>query len=137
MKLIQEFKAFAMRGNVIDLAVGIIIGASFNGVVNSLVRGLITPLIAALGSRPDLSHLTFTINGSVFQYGEFLNALISFVIQATVIYFLIVLPVNAITTREKRALTPTDPTTKKCPECLSEIPIAARRCAYCTQVQPE
>lgn len=131
------FKTFVLRGNVIDLAVGVIIGASFNSVVTTLVRGLITPFLSVIGSQPDFSTLTFSFRGSTFHYGEFLSALISFLIQATVIYFLIVLPVNTITTREKRSPTRSDQTTKKCPECLSEIPIKARRCAFCGQEQPE
>lgn len=129
------FKQFVLRGNVVDLAVGIIIGASFNAVVNALVRGLITPLISAIGSQPDFSALTFTVNGSIFRYGDVLNALISFLIQAVVIYFAIIVPLNALTRRERKAPVPSDPTTKKCPECLSEIPIAARRCRYCAEIQ--
>lgn len=131
--ILGGFRTFVLRGNVIDLVVGIIIGASFNAVVNALVRGLITPLIGAIGSQPDFSALTFTLNGSIFRYGDVINALISFLIQAAVIYFAIIVPVNAFTKRERRSPVPSDPTTKKCPECLSEIPIAARRCRYCAE----
>ncbi len=127
------FKQFILRGNVVDLAVGVMIGAAFGAVVNSLVKDLITPLIAAIGSQPDFSALAFTINGSKFLYGDFLNTLISFIIQAATIYFAIVLPVNALNARMKKAPAPADPTSKKCPECLSEIPLAAKRCAHCTQ----
>lgn len=128
------FKQFILRGNVVDLAVGVMIGAAFGAVVNSLVKDLITPLIAAMGSAPDFSALAFTVNGSPLMYGSFLNALISFVIQAAAIYFAIVLPINSLNAKVKKAPTPADPTSKKCSECLSEIPLDAKRCAHCTQV---
>lgn len=131
---LNGFKQFILRGNVVDLAVGVMIGAAFGAVVNSLVKDLITPLIAMLGSQPDFSTLAFSFRGSTFLYGQFLNALISFVIQAATIYFAIVLPVNALNARMKGAPKPADPTTKKCAECLSDIPLDARRCAHCAQL---
>lgn len=136
MSLVNDFKAFILRGNVIDLAVAVVIGAAFGAVVTAFVEGLITPLIAAIGGQPDFSALSFTINNSIFRYGQFLNALISFLIIAAVIFFLVVVPLNALIARSRREPTP-DPTTRKCPECLSEIPLAARRCAFCTaEVEP-
>ncbi len=125
------FKKFLLRGNVVDLAVGIMIGAAFVTVVNAFVKGLLTPLIAAIGGQPDFANLYFTINGSRFLYGEFINALISFLIVALVLYFLIVLPFTTLMERMRRQ-PPADPTTRKCPECLSTIPVSARRCAFCT-----
>jgi len=130
--MLKDFKQFLLRGNVVDMAVGIVIGAAFGGVISSFVKGLLTPLIAALVGQPDFSMLTFTINGSRFPYGEFINALLSFLIIATAVYFFVVVPVNALIARARRE-PPADPTTRKCPECLSEIPIGARRCAFCTQ----
>jgi large conductance mechanosensitive channel len=129
---VKGFKQFLLRGNVVDLAVGVVIGAAFGAVVTALVKDLLTPLIAAIVKQPDFSGLTFTLNGSKFLYGEFINALLSFLIIATAVYFFVVLPINALIARTRRDPAPADPTTKKCPECLSEIPIAARRCAYCT-----
>jgi large conductance mechanosensitive channel len=126
------FKQFLLRGNVVDLAVGVVIGAAFGAVVTALVKDLLTPLIAALIKQPDFSALTFTLNDSKFLYGDFLNALISFLIISAAVYFFVVLPINALIARAKKAPVPADPTTKKCSECLSEIPIAARRCAHCT-----
>ena len=126
----KGFKQFLLRGNVVDMAVGIVIGAAFGTVVNGLVKDLLTPFIAALVKQPDFSAFTFTINGSKFLYGEFINALLSFLIIASAVYFFVVLPMNALLARMRKE-PPADPTTKKCPECLSEIPIAARRCAFC------
>ena len=126
------FKQFLLRGNVVDLAVGVVIGAAFGAVVTSLVKDLLTPLIAALVKQPDFSGLTFTLNGSKFLYGEFINALLSFLIISTAVYFFVVLPINALVARTRRDPAPADPTTKKCSECLSEIPIQACRCAHCT-----
>jgi large conductance mechanosensitive channel len=128
----KGFKQFLLRGNVVDLAVGVVIGAAFGAAVTALVRDLLTPLISALIKAPDFSGLSFAFNGSKFMYGDFFNALISFVIIAAAVYFFVVLPVNALIARTRQAPTPADPTTKKCPECLSEIPIDARRCAFCT-----
>jgi large conductance mechanosensitive channel len=124
------FKQFLLRGNVVDMAVGIVIGAAFGTVVTGFVKDLLTPFIAALVKQPDFSAFTFTINGSKFLYGEFINALLSFLIIAGAVYFFVVLPMNALLARMRNE-PPADPTTKKCPECLSEIPIAARRCAFC------
>lgn len=130
--MLKGFKQFLLRGNVVDMAVGIVVGAAFGTVVSGFVKDLMTPFIAALVKQPDFSALTFTINGSKFLYGEFINALLSFIIVAAAIYFFVVTPVNALIARSRRE-PPADPTTKKCPECLSEIPIAARRCAFCAQ----
>jgi large conductance mechanosensitive channel len=127
----SEFKQFVLRGNVVDLAVGIVIGAAFVAVVQAAVADLITPLIAAIFGQPDFSQLTFEVGGSVFRYGHFLNALLSFVIVALVVFLLVVKPMNALVSLSQRRESP-DPTTRKCPECRSEIPIDARRCAFCT-----
>lgn len=124
-----EFKEFISRGNLIDLAVAVVIGTAFAALVNSLVADLLTPVIAAIFGKPDFSDLTFTINGSVFKYGSFLNALIAFLSVAAAIFFFVVKPVNVMTERVKRG---EDPDVKDCPECLSEIPYAAKRCAHCT-----
>jgi large conductance mechanosensitive channel len=126
----KGFKQFLLRGNVVDLAVGVVVGAAFGTVVSALVKDLLTPLIAAIAEKPDFSAFSFTLNGSKFLYGDFLNAIVSFVIVAAAIYYLVVLPINALVSRAHRE-PPADPTTKKCPECLSEIPIEARRCAHC------
>ena len=126
------FKQFLMRGNVLDLAVAVVIGGAFGAVVTALVKDLITPLIAAIVGKPDFSKLGFTINGSRFPVGDFINALVTFLLISTAVYFLVVLPVNTLVARMRRGEASPDPTTKKCPECLSEIPIAARRCAFCT-----
>lgn len=132
----KGFKQFLMRGNVIDLAVAVVIGAAFGSVVTVFVKAFITPLIAAIGGQPDFSALAFTIHGSRFAYGEFINAILSFLLIATIVYYFIVLPVNTLVTRSRQE-PPADPTTRKCPECLSEIPIQAKRCAYCTvQIEP-
>ena len=127
----KDFKAFLLRGNLVDMAVGIVIGIAFGAVITSFVAGFLTPLIAAIFGKPDFAALTFTINKSVFRYGAFLNALISFVLVAIVLFFLVIKPVNALVARARRE-PPDDPTTRNCPECLSEIPVAANRCAFCT-----
>jgi large conductance mechanosensitive channel len=116
--------------------VAVVIGAAFTAVVTAFVKDLITPLIAALFGKPDFSSIYFTINNSKFLFGDFINAIIAFVIVAAVIYYFVVLPINALIERSHRREKPADPTTKKCPECLSEIPIDAKRCAFCTQPQP-
>jgi len=132
--VIKEFRQFLLRGNVVDLAVAVVIGAAFGAVVTAFVADLITPLIAAIFGKPSFSSVTFTINGSHFLYGDFLNAVLSFVLVAAAIFFVVVKPMNALAARRARAQ---DPTTRDCPECLSEIPLAARRCAYCTvELQP-
>jgi large conductance mechanosensitive channel len=130
--MLQGFKQFILRGNVVDMAVGVVIGAAFAGVVGSFTNDLLTPLIAALVGKPDFSAITFTIGSGVFKLGLFLNALVSFLLIAAAVYFFVVTPVNALVARMRKA-PPADPTTKKCPECLSEIPLEARRCSFCTQ----
>jgi large conductance mechanosensitive channel len=127
----KGFRQFLLRGNVVDMAVGVVIGASFGAVIAALVKDLLTPFIAAIVGKPDFSGLTFEINSSRFLYGDFINTVLSFVLIATAVYFFIVLPVNALVGRSRRE-PPPDPTTRRCPECLSEIPIGARRCAHCT-----
>ena len=126
-----EFRQFLLRGNVIDLAVGIVVGAAFNEVVQSFVKGLLTPLIAAMFGEPDFSSLSFAINGSKVQYGLFTNALISFLLIAFAGFFFVMKPVNALMSLSRHR-EPPDPNTRKCPECLSEIPLQARRCAFCS-----
>jgi large conductance mechanosensitive channel len=125
------FKQFLLRGNVVDLAVGVVIGAAFGGVVTAFTKDLLTPLIAALVAKPDFSAIQFTVNNSKFLVGDFVNAIVSFIIIAASVYYMVVLPVNALVSRSRKE-PPADPTTKKCPECLSEVPIPARRCAFCT-----
>jgi large conductance mechanosensitive channel len=124
----KGFREFILRGNVVDLAVAVVIGAAFGAVITAFVKDLITPLIAAIAGKPDFSALTFTINSSQFFYGSFINAVISFVLIAAAIYYVVVVPMNRLAARRARGA---DPTTKECPECLSEIPPAARKCAYC------
>ncbi len=131
--MLKEFKQFLLRGNVVDLAVGVVIGGAFGAVVTALVGDIITPFIAAIAKVPDFSTLTFTINESKFMYGHFINALISFILVATTIFFFIIKPINIIISKSKSKEAPVDPTTKKCPECLSEIPREAKRCSHCTQ----
>ena len=130
----KGFKAFLLRGNVVDLAVGVVIGIAFAAVVTAFVKDLVTPLIAALGGQPDFSTLYFTVNNSKFLYGDFFNAITAFVIVAAVIYFFVVMPYTALVSRSRKE-PPADPTTKKCTECESEIPIGAKRCAFCAQPQ--
>jgi large conductance mechanosensitive channel len=132
--MLKGFRQFLLRGNVIDLAVAVVIGGAFGAVVTALVKDLITPLIAAIVGKPDFSAITFAINGSQFPIGDFINALVSFLLIATAVYFFIVVPMNAFMARMRRGEAPADPTTKKCPECLSDVPIGARRCAFCTSV---
>jgi len=126
----SDFKKFLLRGNVVDLAVGVMIGAAFGTVVSSLVQDVLTPLIAAIVGQPDFSGLQLTINGSAIMYGSFLNAMIAFLVVATSVYIFVVKPMNALVALSRRQ-PPADPTTKKCGECLSEIPLDARRCAFC------
>lgn len=130
----KGFKAFLLRGNVLDLAVAVVMGAAFGAVVTALVKDLITPIIAALVGKPDFSNIIFTINGSKFLIGDFINAVISFLLVGAAIYFFVVLPVNTLLERVRRGQATPDPTTKNCPECLSAVPIGARRCAFCTSV---
>jgi large conductance mechanosensitive channel len=117
----------------VDLAVAVVIGGAFGAVVAALVKDLLTPLIAAIVGKPDFSAIQFTISGSKFLIGDFINAIVSFVLVAAAIYFFVVTPMNMVMERRRRGEAPPDPTTKKCPECLSEVPIAARRCAFCAQ----
>lgn len=131
MSILDEFKKFLLRGNLIELAVGIVIGVAFTALVTAFVEDMITPLLAAIGGQPDFSNLDFTINGSTFSYGNFINKLISFVMIALVVFFFVIKPVNALLSRMNHE-PPPDPTTKKCSECLSIIPLDARRCAHCT-----
>jgi len=131
--MLKGFKQFILRGNVVDLAVGVVIGASFGSVVNSLVKDILTPFIAAIFKAPDFSGLMFTINGSKFMYGNFINAFIAFIIVAASVYFFVVTPINTLIAKTRKEK-PLDPTTKKCPECLSEIPIDAKKCAFCTSI---
>ena len=131
----RGFRAFLLRGNVVDLAVAVVIGVAFTAVITAFVKDLITPLIAAIGGKQDFSQLYFTINNSKFLFGDFINAIVTFVIIAAVIYFLVALPYEALVQRMRKE-PPPDPTTKKCTECLSEIPKDARRCAFCTSPQP-
>ena len=127
------FRQFLLRGNVVDMAVGVVIGAAFATVVSSLTKDLLTPFIAAIFQKPDFTAFSFTINNSKFLYGDFINALIAFLIVAGVVYYFVVVPMNALVARSRKE-PPADPTTRKCPECLSEIPIGAKRCAHCTAV---
>jgi large conductance mechanosensitive channel len=134
--MLRGFKEFVLRGNVLDLAVAVVIGGAFGAVVTALVKDLLTPLIGAIVGQPDFSALTVTVNESTFLIGDFLNAVISFLLIAAAVYLFVVAPVNALVARRRRGEPPADPTTKKCEECLSEVPIAARRCAFCTSSLP-
>jgi large conductance mechanosensitive channel len=130
--MLKGFKQFIFRGNVLDLAVAVVIGAAFGAVVTALVKDLLTPLIAAVVGKPDFSAIQFQVNGSKFLIGDFINAVVSFLLIAAAVYFFVIAPINAILARMRRGEAPPDPTTKKCPECLSTIPIGAKRCAFCT-----
>lgn len=131
--LFKEFKAFLMRGNVVDLAIAIAIGAAFGAVVKSFVDDIIMQIIAAFGGQPDFSALDFTINDASIRYGAFLNAAIAFLILAAVIFLFVVKPMNMLIARSRKE-PPADPTEMSCPDCLSSIPIGAKRCRYCTSV---
>ncbi|MEA2299350.1 MAG: large conductance mechanosensitive channel [Solirubrobacteraceae bacterium] len=128
----RQFKEFLLRGNVVDLAVAVVIGAAFGTVIASLVRDLLTPLVAAVFGKHDFSTLAFAVNGSHFRYGAFINALVAFVSVAAAMFFFVVKPINLLFVRHGE----TQPPKRACPECLSDIPIAARRCAFCTAPQP-
>ncbi|HET8991898.1 MAG TPA: large conductance mechanosensitive channel protein MscL [Candidatus Saccharimonadales bacterium] len=130
--MLSDFKKFILRGNVVDLAVAVVIGAAFNSIIQSLVKDLITPLIAAIGGKPNFSNLFFTVHHSKFMYGDFINAVVSFLILALVVFFLVVQPINKLIALSNRSQKPTEPGTKKCPECLSDVPSKATRCAFCT-----
>jgi large conductance mechanosensitive channel len=129
----KGFKEFLLRGNVVDMAVGIVIGAAFGTVVSAFVKDLLTPFIAAIVKKPNFSAIAFTLNSSKFMIGDFVNQIISFILIAAAVYFAVVLPVNKLMSRSRPAAAPS---TRKCPECLSEIPIEARRCAHCTSPLP-
>ncbi len=129
--MVKDFRDFILRGNVVDLAVAVVIGAAFGAVVTALVSDLVTPLIAAIGGKPDFSALHFTVNNSTFKYGDFINALIAFLVIAAVVFFFVVLPVNKLM-EKYLTKTPTEPVTRPCPFCLSDVPKAASRCAFCT-----
>jgi large conductance mechanosensitive channel len=129
--MLKGFRQFMLRGNVVDLAVAVVIGGAFGGVVSSLVKDLLTPFIAAIFGKPDFSAIAFELNGSKFLVGTFINAVVSFLLIGTAVYFFIVAPMNALTERMRKGQPAPDPTTRQCPECLSEIPIAARRCKFC------
>jgi large conductance mechanosensitive channel len=131
--MLSGFKQFILRGNVVDMAVGVVIGAAFAGVVKALTEDVLTPFIAAIVGKPDFSAIHYTIHGSLFKVGDFINAAVSFLLIAAAVYFFVVTPVNALVARMRKAPAPADPTTKKCPECLSEIPIDASRCSHCAQ----
>lgn len=131
--MLKEFKQFLLRGNVVDLAVGVVIGTAFGLVVSALVSDLLTPFISAIAQVPDFGGLVFTIRDSRFAYGHFINALISFILVAGAVFFFVVKPMNILIAHTRKE-PPADPTTKKCIECLSEIPIAARRCSHCSQI---
>jgi large conductance mechanosensitive channel len=131
--MLKGFRDFVFRGNVIDLAVAVIIGGAFGTIVTALVKDIITPLIGAIGGTPDFSGLFFTLNGSKFMIGDFFNTLISFLIIAAVIYFLVMLPMNTILNKLKSGQK-VDPAEKVCPECLSQIPVKATRCKFCTAI---
>lgn len=130
-KFLDGFKNFILRGNVVDLAVGVVMGAAFGTIISALVKDLLTPLIAALVKAPDFSGLYFTINGSRFLYGDFINALVSFLLVSFAVYFFVIMPMNRLMTKLAK---PQISKTKKCPECLSDIPVGAKRCSYCTQI---
>jgi large conductance mechanosensitive channel len=134
--MVREFKQFIMRGNVVDLAIAVVIGTAFAAVVAAFVADIITPLIAAIFGKPDFGNLSFTINKSTFLYGNFINALITFLSVAAAIFFFVVKPLNVLEARRARGEPTESPTTRPCPECLSEIPIAANRCAFCTSEVP-
>jgi large conductance mechanosensitive channel len=130
--MLKEFKQFLLRGNVVDLAVGVVVGGAFGTIVSALVSDLLTPLITAVAKVPDFGGLSFVLNGSEFMYGHFINALISFLLVAGAVFFFVVKPMNVLIAKARKE-PPADPTTKKCQECLSEIPLEAKRCAHCAQ----
>lgn len=132
--MLKGFRDFVLRGNVMDLAVAVIIGAAFGAIVNALVADIINPLIAAIVHKPDFSALVLNVNGGKVKYGDFLNAVISFLLIAASVYFFFVLPVNALMNRFKKPIPAVPPSTKACPECLSDIPLAAKRCSHCAQL---
>ncbi len=134
--MIKGFRDFILRGNVVDLAVAVVLGAAFGVVVTSLVNDLIMPIIAAIIGKPDFGGLTFTINDAVFKYGAFINAVVMFLLIAAAIYFVVVVPMNKVNEMRAKGQAPAEPSVKQCPECLSEIPVAAKKCAFCASPQP-
>jgi large conductance mechanosensitive channel len=132
--MLKGFGNFIMRGNVVDLAVAVVIGGAFGAIVTAFVKDLLTPLIAAIVGKPDFSAIAFTVNNSKFAIGDFVNAVVSFVLVAAAIYFFVVVPIGAINERRKKPVVEEVPTTETCPECLSEIPLHAHRCKFCTAV---
>jgi large conductance mechanosensitive channel len=136
--MLKDFKKFVLRGNAVDLAIAVVVGAAFGAIVTALVKDMITPIIGAIGGKPDFSGLTFTINHSKFLYGDFINAVVSFLLIATAVFFFVIQPINKLQALAARRKTPEDPVDRKCPECLNNIPKAASRCMYCTsKVTPE
>jgi large conductance mechanosensitive channel len=131
--MLSGFKQFILRGNVVDLAVGVVIGGAFGTIVTALVKDIINPIIALVVGKPDFTGIAFTINNTLFPIGDFITAVVSFLLVAGAVYFFVVTPINALVARTRKAAVPADPTTKKCPECLSEIPLDARRCSHCTE----
>jgi len=129
--VLKDFREFIMRGNLVELAVAVVVGTAFAAVIAALVKDLITPLIAAVGGKPDFSDLKFEINGSQFLYGDFINALLSFLIVAAVVFFLVIRPMNQLVARMRTA-PEEEEETRKCPQCVSAIPVSAKRCAFCT-----
>ena len=129
--MLKGFREFVLRGNVVDMAVGVVIGGAFGAIVTAFVKDLLTPLIAALVGKPDFSAYVFEVNGSKFLYGDFINAIVAFLLIAGAVYYFVVVPVNALMARVQRGETPA-PDKKKCPECFSDIPVEARKCAFCT-----
>jgi large conductance mechanosensitive channel len=130
--MLKEFKKFILRGSVVDLAVAVVIGAAFTSVVTSIVRDFITPLLSSIQGKQDFSKYVFTFHNVAFPYGDFLNIALTFLLTAGVVFFLVVQPINKLTAINNRRKSTPEPTTHKCPECLSEIPLAAKRCMYCT-----
>jgi large conductance mechanosensitive channel len=133
-QMLKGFKQFMLKGNVVDLAVAVVMGAAFGAVVTSFVSNLLTPLISAIAGKPNFASLKAVVGNSQFLYGEFLNSLISFLLISIAVYFFVVLPMQSLLARTRKAETVAAPATKKCPECLSDIPLAARRCAHCTSL---
>lgn len=129
--MLREFKQFLLRGNVVDLAIAVVIGLYFGMVIDAVVKDVITPLIGAIGGTSSFASLAWKVNGSSILYGDLINAIITFIIVAAVVFFAIVKPMNWLIARSRKE-PPADPTTKKCPECFSEIPVQATRCAFCT-----
>ena len=134
--MLKGFREFVLRGNVVDLAVAVVMGAAFGAVVTGFVKDLLSPLIAAFAGKPDFSAMAFSINGSRFLIGDFINQLVSFLVIAGVVYFFVVLPLNTVVARIRRSEAASDPATKNCPECLSDVKIGAKRCAFCTATLP-